>query len=162
MLRGIINYYHKFENRSMRCIWNQLNARLLKWVKWEKGLYKYAAIRWLKTKYKESPKNLPIGDWYILKGILSLCDLQTWRAPVCDGTGCVKGDFHARFCGKAGVKFLCLTRLATSCKFGFPEQKSTHFKKLLFEILPKGKSSSKTKWTSLWLEACSLQLLETC
>jgi hypothetical protein len=22
----------------------------------------------------------------------------------------VKGDFHARFCGKAGVKFLCLTR----------------------------------------------------
>jgi hypothetical protein len=24
----------------------------------------------------------------------------------------VKGDFHARFCGKAGVKFPCLTRLA--------------------------------------------------
>jgi hypothetical protein len=23
----------------------------------------------------------------------------------------VKGDFHARFCGKAGVKFPCLTRL---------------------------------------------------
>ena len=27
----------------------------------------------------------------------------------------VKGDFHARFCGKAGVKFPCLTRLAVSC-----------------------------------------------
>ncbi len=25
----------------------------------------------------------------------------------------VKGDFHARFCGKAGVRFPCLTRLAT-------------------------------------------------
>lgn len=25
----------------------------------------------------------------------------------------VKGDFHARFCGKAGVKFPCLTRLCT-------------------------------------------------
>ena len=55
MIRGIINYYHKFENSSMRYVWNQLNARLLKWVKWEKGLYKYAAIRWLKAKYKESP-----------------------------------------------------------------------------------------------------------
>jgi len=55
MIRGIINYYHKFENGSMRYVWNQLNARLLKWVKWEKGLYKYAAIRWLKSKYKASP-----------------------------------------------------------------------------------------------------------
>jgi group II intron reverse transcriptase/maturase len=55
MIRGIINYFHKFENGSMRYVWNQLNARLLKWVKWEKGLYKYAAIRWLKTKYKEQP-----------------------------------------------------------------------------------------------------------
>jgi len=55
MIRGIINYFHKFENGSMRYVWNQLNARLLKWVKWEKGLYKYAAIRWLKAKYKENP-----------------------------------------------------------------------------------------------------------
>jgi hypothetical protein len=28
----------------------------------------------------------------------------------------VKGDFHARFCGKAGVKFPCLTRLAAILK----------------------------------------------
>ncbi len=54
LIRGIINYYHKFENGSMRYVWNQLNARLLKWLKWERVLYKYAAIRWLKTKYKES------------------------------------------------------------------------------------------------------------
>jgi len=33
MIRGMINYYHKFENGSMRYVWNQLNARLLKWVK---------------------------------------------------------------------------------------------------------------------------------
>ena len=26
----------------------------------------------------------------------------------------VKGDFHARFCGKARVKFPCLTRLAAT------------------------------------------------
>jgi RNA-directed DNA polymerase len=56
IIRGIINYYHKFENGSMRIVWNQLNHRLLKWVKWEKGLYKYAAVRWLKHKYKEQPR----------------------------------------------------------------------------------------------------------
>ncbi|WP_298357125.1 group II intron reverse transcriptase/maturase [Runella sp.] len=54
--RGLINYYHKFENKSMRYVWNQLNHRLLKWVKWEKGLYKYDAVRWLKHIYKDNPK----------------------------------------------------------------------------------------------------------
>jgi len=39
----------------MRIVWNQLNARLLKWVKWEKDLYKMASVRYLKTKYKERP-----------------------------------------------------------------------------------------------------------
>lgn len=55
IVRGIINYYHKFRRSDMREVWWQLNNRLLKWVKWEKGLYKYAAIRYLKTKYKENP-----------------------------------------------------------------------------------------------------------
>jgi RNA-directed DNA polymerase len=55
VIRGLINYYHKFENYSMRRIWFHLNARLLKWVKWQKGLYKYAAIAYLKAKYKEKP-----------------------------------------------------------------------------------------------------------
>ena len=55
MICGTINYYHKFENSSMRYVWNQLNTRLLKWVIWEKGMYKCAAIRWLMTKYKEKP-----------------------------------------------------------------------------------------------------------
>lgn len=63
MIRGIINYFHKFESDSMRYVWNQLNARLLKWVKWEKGLYKYAAIKWLKIKYKESPELFAHWRW---------------------------------------------------------------------------------------------------
>jgi hypothetical protein len=29
-IRGIINYYQKFENGSTRYVWNQVNARLLK------------------------------------------------------------------------------------------------------------------------------------
>jgi len=55
VLRGIINYYHHFWKDDMRIVWNQLNARLLKWVKWEKDLYKMASVRYLKTKYKERP-----------------------------------------------------------------------------------------------------------
>ena len=55
ILRGIINYYHHFWKDDMRIVWNQLNARLLKWVKWEKDLYKMASVRYLKTKYKERP-----------------------------------------------------------------------------------------------------------
>jgi len=55
VLRGIITYYHHFWKDDMRMVWNQLNARLLKWVKWEKDLYKMASVRYLKTKYKERP-----------------------------------------------------------------------------------------------------------
>ena len=35
VIRGIINYYHKFWHRHMHAVWYQLNQRLLKWVKWE-------------------------------------------------------------------------------------------------------------------------------
>ena len=59
IIQGIINYYCKFSSNHTREIWNQLNARLLKWVKWEKGLYKMASVRWLKKKYKESPLLFP-------------------------------------------------------------------------------------------------------
>ena len=55
IIRGIINYFHKFEDGQMRNGWNQLNHRLLKWVKWEKGLYKMAAVAWLKQQYKDNP-----------------------------------------------------------------------------------------------------------
>jgi hypothetical protein len=55
IIRGLINYYHKFRKSDMRQVWRQLNLRLLKWVKWEKDLYKQSSIRYLKAKYKESP-----------------------------------------------------------------------------------------------------------
>jgi RNA-directed DNA polymerase len=59
VIRGIINYYHKFWDGHMYQVWYQLNQRLLKWVKWEKGLYKYAAIKWLRQKYKTTPNLFP-------------------------------------------------------------------------------------------------------
>ena len=59
IIQGVINYYCKFSFGHTRYIWNQLNARLLKWVKWEKGLYKMASVRWLKKKYKELPWLFP-------------------------------------------------------------------------------------------------------
>lgn len=55
VLRGIINYYHKFRKSDIGNVWRQLNERLLKWIKWEKGLYKKASVKYLKTKHKEKP-----------------------------------------------------------------------------------------------------------
>jgi RNA-directed DNA polymerase len=59
VIQGVMNYYCKFWSSHTQNVWLQLNARLLKWVKWEKGLYKKAAIKWLKTKYKEKPDLFP-------------------------------------------------------------------------------------------------------
>jgi len=59
VIQGIMNYYCKFSRNHTREIWNRLNVRLLKWVKWEKGLYKMASVRWLQKKYKESPLLFP-------------------------------------------------------------------------------------------------------
>lgn len=55
VITGLVNYFHKFWHAGMRDVWNGLNHRLLKWVKWEKGLYKYAAVKWLKLQYKMNP-----------------------------------------------------------------------------------------------------------
>lgn len=59
IIRGIINYYGKFSTGHMRKIWNQLNKRLIKWIQWEKGLYVYASVRWLKEKYRINPNLFP-------------------------------------------------------------------------------------------------------
>lgn len=59
VIQGVMNYYCKFWSSHTRHIWQQLNARLLKWVKWEKGLYKKAAMKWLQTKYREKPGLFP-------------------------------------------------------------------------------------------------------
>jgi len=55
VIRGIINYYHKWQRNDMRQVWNQLNARLLKWVKWEKDLGKKQSLSYLRARYKENP-----------------------------------------------------------------------------------------------------------
>lgn len=55
IIRGVMNYYGKFWTYHTTDLWNQVNKRLLKWVKWEKGLYKLAAVRWLKVKCHEKP-----------------------------------------------------------------------------------------------------------
>ena len=56
VITGVLNYYGKFRKEHMRSLWLQLNERLLKWVKWEKGLNRTEAIRWLKKKYAEHPR----------------------------------------------------------------------------------------------------------
>jgi hypothetical protein len=58
VIQGVMNYYCKFWTAHTYKVWQQLNARLLKWVKWEKGLYK-TAVKWLKQKYKEKPRLFP-------------------------------------------------------------------------------------------------------
>jgi group II intron reverse transcriptase/maturase len=55
VIRGIIAYYHKFQRNDMGLVWLQLNARLLKWVKWEKDLGKKKALSYLRVRYKENP-----------------------------------------------------------------------------------------------------------
>ena len=55
VIRGIISYYHKFQRKGMRQIWIQVNARLLKWVKWEKDWSKKRALSYLRSRYKENP-----------------------------------------------------------------------------------------------------------
>ena len=54
VISGIINYYHKFQKNDMWQVWNQVNVRLLKWVKWEKDFGKKKALCYLRTKYKEN------------------------------------------------------------------------------------------------------------
>jgi hypothetical protein len=55
VIRGVINYYCHIWSYHTQELWNQVNKRLQKWVKWEKGFYKMASIKWLKKKYEERP-----------------------------------------------------------------------------------------------------------
>ncbi len=54
-LRGVYGYYCKIWYGHMYRFWIALNQRLLKWLRWEKGLYMKAGIRYLQVKYKENP-----------------------------------------------------------------------------------------------------------
>jgi RNA-directed DNA polymerase len=55
VILGVMNYYGKFWSYHTHHLWFQLNNRLKKWVKWEKGLYKLASVKWLQKKYAERP-----------------------------------------------------------------------------------------------------------
>ena len=55
IISGVINYYCKFWSYHTHYLWQQLNTRLKKWVKWEKGLYKKASVKWLQTRYALRP-----------------------------------------------------------------------------------------------------------
>lgn len=65
IIRGIINYYCKFWSGHTNGLWLQLNVRLVKWVKWEKGKSVRAAIRWLKGVYKRKPGLFP--HWELVR-----------------------------------------------------------------------------------------------
>lgn len=53
--RGVIGYYCKTWSDHTWRLWNHLNDRLIKWVRWQFGLYKMAAVRWLRSQYKDNP-----------------------------------------------------------------------------------------------------------
>ena len=59
ILRGVINYYCKISKNDTYLFWRGVNERILKWVKWEKGLRQHNAIKWLRTKWKENPNLFP-------------------------------------------------------------------------------------------------------
>lgn len=63
IIRGISNYYMKHWQGGMREVWNGLNHRLLKWVKWEKGLYKYRSLEWLRMQYQKNPGLFAHWKW---------------------------------------------------------------------------------------------------
>jgi group II intron reverse transcriptase/maturase len=65
VIQGVMNYYCKFWSYHTHDLWQQLNKRLKKWVKWEKGLYTFASIRWLQQKCRYRP-NL-FAHWKLVR-----------------------------------------------------------------------------------------------
>jgi len=59
IIQGVMNYYCKFWTSHTHFLWLQINERIVKWAKWEKGLFKKSAVIWLRKKYKENPQLFP-------------------------------------------------------------------------------------------------------
>jgi group II intron reverse transcriptase/maturase len=59
ILRGVMNYYCRFNSEYTHNFWYSINQKLLKWVKWEKGLSLKASVRWLKMVWKRNPSLFP-------------------------------------------------------------------------------------------------------
>jgi RNA-directed DNA polymerase len=68
MIRGMDNYFQKLRGEKLHELWYQLNQKLLKWVKWEKGLSKKEANHWLKAQYKKQPSLIYHWRWAQPKG----------------------------------------------------------------------------------------------
>ncbi len=56
IIRGAMTYYCKFNARKTYYVWYEINQRLIKWIKWERGYSKTRAINWLRNKWKEHPE----------------------------------------------------------------------------------------------------------
>ena len=69
LIKGLIGYYHKFWEGGMRDVWNQLNHRLLKWVKWEKACTSTHHSGGCAYNTSRIPVYLPIRYWYNLSYI---------------------------------------------------------------------------------------------
>lgn len=65
LIQGVINYYCKFWSSHTHYLWYELNTRLLKWAKWEKGMPMGYAAKWLKRKYAERPNLFP--HWQLVR-----------------------------------------------------------------------------------------------
>jgi len=59
VLQGVINYFCKANSVYTWSFWYAVNQKLLKWVKWEKGLSLTKAIYWLRSVWKRNPKLFP-------------------------------------------------------------------------------------------------------
>ena len=59
IIKGVMNYYCKFNSVYTRYFWYSINQKLLKWVKWEKDLGLKASIKWLKLVWKRNPRLFP-------------------------------------------------------------------------------------------------------
>ncbi|PTX10520.1 group II intron reverse transcriptase/maturase [Pontibacter mucosus] len=65
VIQGVINYYCRFWSSHTHYLWLQLNTRLLKWAKWEKGLPMREAVRWMRKRYREKPGLFP--HWQLVR-----------------------------------------------------------------------------------------------
>lgn len=58
-LQGKMNYYCKFNPKRTYRFWYQVNQKLLKWVKWQKGTNLLRSISWLREVWRHNPRLFP-------------------------------------------------------------------------------------------------------
>ncbi len=58
-IQGKMNYYCKFNPKRTYRFWYQVNQKLLKWVKWQKGTSLLKSISWLREVWRHNPRLFP-------------------------------------------------------------------------------------------------------